>query len=207
MNLKVHYDCRYRLPAISRQSLKIMKLITVILFAACFQVSARGYSQITLFETNTPLHKVFEEIQNQSGYDFVATYKALEEAGNVTVKVRDVSLQDALEKCLKGKDLTYVIIGKTVVIKPAEKEKELLPAAVDEATILTPPPIEIHGRVVNEQGQPLQNVSVVIAGSKIGTTTDSDGRFTISTTTDKNITLEVSSVGYQAKRSKCREEE
>ena len=34
-----------------------MKLIAVILFAACIQVSARGYSQITLSETNTPLQK------------------------------------------------------------------------------------------------------------------------------------------------------
>ena len=65
MNLKVHY---YWLPRliISKQTLKIMKLVAIILFAACMQVSARGYSQITLSENNAPLQKVFKKIQKQS---------------------------------------------------------------------------------------------------------------------------------------------
>ena len=162
MDLKVHYYC-WRLPKVSKQTLKTMKLIAVILFAACMQVSARGYSQISLSETNAPLQKVFQEIQKQSGYDFVSTYETLKDAGNVTVNVRNVSLQKALDECLKGKLLTYVIIGKTVVVQSEEQITGIPLIRLNSG--VTPTPIEIHGRVVNEQGEPLQNVSVLISGT------------------------------------------
>ena len=202
MNLKVHCYCRLPLPEISKQTLKIMKLIAVILFAACIQVSARGYSQITLSETNVPLQKVFQKIQQQSGYDFVCTNEILKEAGKVSVNVRGVSLQKAIEECLKGKPLTYVIIDETVVVQ--FKEKYHYNASSVSSVItpgpLSPPPLEIRGRVVNQQGEPLQNVSVLIAGTKIGTTTNSEGVFSLTAPDDRNIVLEVSSVGYQTKR-------
>jgi len=199
MDLKVHYYyCLHFLPKVSKQTLKFMKLIAIILFAACLQVSARGYSQITLSETNVPLQKVFQEIQQQSGYDFVSTYETLQEAGNITVKVRNVSLQKALEECFKGKPLIYVIIGKTVVVRTEEKT-EYNASTTISTMALTPPPVEIHGRVVNQNGVPLQNVSVLISGTKTGTTTDKDGRFTLTVSNNKNIVLEISSVGYRTK--------
>ena len=200
MYLKVHYYYRQFLPKVSKQTLKIMKLIAIILFTACLQVSARGYSQITLSETNMPLQKVFLEIQKQSGYDFVSTYETLKEGGNVTVNVRNVSLQKALEECLKGKPLNYVIIGKTVVIQFKERDYSNANNNTIFSKPLPPPPIEIHGRVVNQQGEPLQKVSVVVSGTKIGTTTDSDGRFTLSAPDNKNVVLEISSVGFQNRK-------
>ena len=137
-----------------------MKLISVILFAACLQVSARGYAQITLSETNTPLQKVFQKIQQQSEYDFMSTYEILKEAGTVTVNVKNVSLQKALEECLKGKPLTYVIIGKTVVVQPKERNYKNS-TDLSDFEALPPPPVEIRGKVVDRQGEPLQNVSVL----------------------------------------------
>lgn len=199
MNLKVNCYFRLPLPKISKQTQKIMKIIAVILFAACMQVSARGYSQITLSEVNAPLQKVFQKIQQQSGYDFVSTSETLKNAGKVTVKVWNVSLEKALEECLKGKPLTYVIIGKTVVVQSKEKDYYNTANIVVPET-LPPPPIEIHGRVVNEKGEPLQNVSILIAGTTIGITTNKEGRFKLTAPNDKNIVLEISSVGYQTKR-------
>lgn len=203
MNLKVHYYC-WRLPKVSKQTLKTMKLIAIILFAACMQVSAKGYSQISLSENNAPLQKVFQEIQKQSGYDFVSNYETLKDAGNVTVNVRNMSLKNALEACLKGKRLTYVIIGKTVVVRPEEKTDNKL-TAINVMEIM-PPPIEIHGRVVNQQGEPLQNVSVLIVGTKVGTTTNSDGQFIITAHDNKNIVLEFSSVGYETRKVKVEQQ-
>ena len=59
--------------------------------------------------------------------------------------------------------------------------------------------ISIHGRVVNKVGEPLQGVSVLVAGTQNGTTTNRDGRFTLSIPEGGNVTLEISSVGYQTK--------
>jgi TonB-linked SusC/RagA family outer membrane protein len=198
MDLKIHIYRRLRLPAIPKSTLKIMKLTAIIILAACMQVRATGYSQITLSEHNTPLQKVFQKIQRQSGYDFVSTYDVIKEAGNVTVNLRNATLQQALEECLKGKPLTYTIIEKTIVIQP--RKQDLYPTDTKAVTeTLTPPPVEIRGRVVNENGEPLQNASVLIMGTKIGAVTNNDGFFTL-TAPDNNILLEISSIGYQTKR-------
>src|SRR5690606_34769505 len=124
----------------------------------------------------------------------------LKEAGKVTINVRDVSLQKALEECLKGKPLTSVIIGKTIVVQTKEKDYHTVSADLVALEPIPPPPVDIHGRIVNQQGQPLQNVSVLISGTKIGTTTNNDGRFTLTAPDDKNVVLEISSVGYQSKK-------
>lgn len=199
MDLKIHMYHRLPLPEMPKSTLKIMKLTAIILLAACMQVNAKGYSQITLSEHNAPLQKVFQKIQRQSGYDFVSTYEVIKEAGNVTVNVRNVTLQQALEECLKGKSLTYTIIEKTVVIQPQKKDRyHTGTEAVTET--LAPPPVEIRGRVVNENGEALQNASVIIVGTNIGTTTNNEGRFTLTAPDDKNVVLEISSVGYQVKK-------
>ncbi len=59
------------------------------------------------------------------------------------------------------------------------------------------PPQEIRGRVVNPEGTPLQGVSVLISGTKTGSTTNSDGRFTLTVPNDR-ASLEFSSVGFES---------
>ncbi|HUQ66257.1 MAG TPA: SusC/RagA family TonB-linked outer membrane protein, partial [Flavitalea sp.] len=60
------------------------------------------------------------------------------------------------------------------------------------------PPIEIRGRVVDQEGKPLQGVSVVVKGTQNGTTTDNDGRFSLNVP-NANAVLEISSVGFTDK--------
>jgi TonB-linked SusC/RagA family outer membrane protein len=60
------------------------------------------------------------------------------------------------------------------------------------------PPIEIHGRVINQEGHPLQGVSVVIAGTHKGATTNVDGNFTL-VVIEANTKLEISNVGFQSR--------
>src|SRR5438046_1955502 len=103
--------------------LRIMKLVTILIFAACLQVSAKTFSQITLSETNAPLQKVFKEIKKQSGYNFLFQSELIEQAGNVTVRLRNVTLQKAIEEVLKDKELTYELLDKTVVIKKKEEQR------------------------------------------------------------------------------------
>ena len=108
------------------KTLLIMKLTAILLLLACLTAAAKGYSQITLSEKNAPLQKVFKEIQKQSGYDFFYAYELIERSGTVTIKVNNVSLETAVQECLKGKGLVFDIVNRTVVIKKA-KAVELLP--------------------------------------------------------------------------------
>lgn len=57
----------------------------------------------------------------------------------------------------------------------------------------------ITGKVVNEKNEPLAGVSVKIKGASAGTSTDVEGRYTISLAAGKNYELEFSSVNYETK--------
>ena len=63
------------------------------------------------------------------------------------------------------------------------------------------PPIQVNGKVSNQKGEAVQNVSVLIGGSKVGTTTDNEGRFSI-TVPSVNAELVFSSVGFKNKTVK-----
>jgi hypothetical protein len=58
---------------------------------------------------------------------------------------------------------------------------------------------KIAGKVLNEKNEPLQGVSVKIAGSQGGTTTDLEGRFSITIAAGKSYELSFTAVGYAAK--------
>lgn len=58
------------------------------------------------------------------------------------------------------------------------------------------PPHEVRGRVANAEGTPLQGVSVLIRGTTTGSTTNSEGRFSINVPDNRTV-LEFSSVGFE----------
>lgn len=173
-----------------------MKLTIVLLIGFFLQVTAEGYSQkITLKENNISLQRLFEKIKVQTGYHFFYADEVLANTRRINVNVVDAEIEQVLDAFLKSQRLTYTISERTIIVKRDNEERVEKTQAPDPL-----PPVEIRGRVVNQQGEPLPDVSVVIAGTRVGTTTNTDGRFTITAPDDKNIVLEVSSVGYQTKR-------
>lgn len=58
---------------------------------------------------------------------------------------------------------------------------------------------KVTGKVLNEKNEPLPGVTVKVDGSQGGTSTDVEGRFTLSVSAGKKYTLTFSAVGYAAK--------
>jgi len=179
------------------KTLRIMNFMTILLLACCLQISANVNSQaVTLNVKKAPLEKVFREIREQTGYTFMYTETMLKGAKKVSLQVKNVSLQKALDICFAIQPFTYNIIEKTVVVQP--RVTDVAPLATSDAAAL--PPVEIRGRVTDEQGDPLQNVSILIVGTQIGTVTNNEGYFMLTAPDNKNISLEVSNIGYLTKR-------
>ncbi len=53
----------------------------------------------------------------------------------------------------------------------------------------------VNGRVTDENSSPIPGANILRKGSAVGTTTDSDGRFTINVP-DENAVLVVSFIGF-----------
>ena len=59
--------------------------------------------------------------------------------------------------------------------------------------------IILTGKITNSKNEPISGVSIKLTGSAMGTSTDIDGRFSLSLATGKKYELEFSAVGYQSK--------
>lgn len=181
-----------RLPCARSRMLKIMRLTCLLLLTALLQVSAASIAQpITLSEEGAPMEKVLKEIRRQSGYDFFYNAALLRKARPVSVHVRNVSLEEALRQSFAGQPLGYTIEHKTVVVKEVEKPQPAKAA----------PPIDVTGRVVDENGQPLPGATVQVKGTSKGTATNVQGVFLLVNVADDAV-LEISFLGYLKKEMK-----
>jgi len=87
-----------------------MKWIKLILLISYLQVRAGGNAQsITYSATNVPLKTVFLEIKKQSGYTIFCNYSLLENARNVSISVRNASVEETMRLALKDQNLDFSI--------------------------------------------------------------------------------------------------
>ncbi|GEP95705.1 TonB-dependent receptor [Chitinophaga cymbidii] len=169
-----------------------MKLLVVLLTAACLQVSAHVSAQIITFSgKNVSLTKVFEEIRKQGNYQFLYNTHLLKQAKKIDLDVRNMPVKQVLDICMKDQLLTYVISGNTIVIK------QLLPRSGSDPVRQD---VRVQGRVVTQgTGEALPGVTVQVKGvSGRGTATDVNGKYSINVP-DNNAVLVFSFLGYATK--------
>lgn len=185
----LYSDCKTNRRAVFK-TLLIMKFTIVFLIVGFCQVSARGFSQtVTLKLNNASLESAFHEIEKQSGYSFVYGKEQLIAAKKVSLDVKEVSLEDALNLLFKDQPLDYTISDKYISIR-----LKTLPVQINAQPL--PPPFDVSGRIVNEQGTPLEGITVSIKGTNIATQTDAQGYFKISAPNNTS-TLVITAVNFE----------
>jgi TonB-linked SusC/RagA family outer membrane protein len=200
MILSVWYQNKNARQSLGAKTLMIMKLTIILMLFFTFQVTAKTNAQkVTIVRDNIHLSEVFKDIEQQTGFHFFFDKDLIQNTDPIDITLKDATLEQALSTCLKGQQLTYSIIKNTVVIQKKKVQSKVYIMDNNEET-LPLPPFEIKGRVVSKDGKPLAGVSVIIVGTKNGTTTNNDGGFTLTTSDNKNIVLEISSVGFQTER-------
>ncbi|WP_242689133.1 TonB-dependent receptor [Pedobacter sp. SYSU D00535] len=171
----------------------VMQLTAVFLMAAIMQVNAAAiYAQkINLNEKDASIERVFTSIEQQTNFSFLYDKLELKKASRVTVQLKDATLMQALEVCFKNQPLAYKIFENTIVVK----EKILQKAEVIQDAL---PPVTVTGTVVDDKGETLPGVSVMIKGTTRATSTGLDGKFKITVDDDKAV-LVFSYIGFKAK--------
>jgi TonB-linked SusC/RagA family outer membrane protein len=190
-----------------------MKLTTIILFISLLQVSARGYSQITLNEKNAPLTKVLESIEMQSGYVFLYNESNLPRT-NLNIKTDHATITEVLNKYFRPLGIAYQIVGKNITLKliPTQNLDFRIGAGAKEGLI------DVQGTVTDSLGKPIPGVIVRLVTNAISfqlkktgdktpvnqpavettehqTTTNKDGKYSLSAVSDQGM-ISFSSLGY-----------
>lgn len=173
------------------QMIRVMKCTFICLLVFCLHVHAGVYSQaITFSGKNVSLKKVFTAIEKQTAYVFFYNDEILVGARPVTLNVKNASIQAVLDVCLQGQQLEWSIEDKTVFITKKASAKSVVYVEHEQL------PIDVTGRVTDEQGNPLVGANVRVKGSDVGVVTDKEGRFKLENV-QENAVLEVSFVGHE----------
>jgi len=171
---------------------RVMKLTTLLLLAFFMQVSAGTYAQkITLSAKNAELFTIFDQISDQSGYDFVITNSILKNAKKVNIQVKNAELKDVLNQIFKDQSLEFSISNKSVLVK--KKETAFL-----ENIIKRFQSIDVTGKVLDENNLPLSGATVKVKGLKKQVITNGEGEFTL-TGVDEDAVLVISFLGYETR--------
>lgn len=174
------------------QTLLSMKLLAFFLLVACLQLAARSDAQkISFSAREAPLEKVFRQIERQTDYVFFFDADALKRSRPVTVDFRRKTLAEVLQACFTDQPLTYTVIGNTIVVKEKAMVKEPAEKPIS-------PPVDVRGKVTDEQGRPIEGASVLLKGTNTGVTTAADGSYRISIPDNAQPVLVFSFVGMES---------
>src|SRR5690606_17059224 len=148
----------------------IMKITVLWLFLFMhFFVIASG-QRVTLELKDVALEVVFQNLKQQTGYYFLYDADAIRHIKKLSLQVKDVTLEQALDKCMEDLPLKYVVQEKSIIVS-----KETYTRDVNGKKSIVQSPIS--GQVVNEKGEPIPGVTVRIKGGITVTATDDKGRF------------------------------
>src|SRR5690606_37146654 len=171
----------------------IMKITVLWLFLFMhFFVIASG-QKITLELKNVALEVVFQNLKRQTGNYFLYDADAIRHIKKLSLQVKDVTLEQALDICMEDLPLKYVIQEKSIIVS---KESYITNLDIEKSTDNVQS--SISGEVVNEKGEAIPGVTVRIKGGFTMTATDEKGRFSIQVPGSSAV-LVFSIVGYSSK--------
>ena len=139
---------------------------------------------------NTSLEKTFSKIERLTEFKFLYSDGSIDLERNINLEIyENISLEELLITIARVNKLRFKRINNTIIVDPlkkADRKKGMVIETIEKT---------IEGRVVDENGEGLPGVSVLIKGTTQGTVTDINGNYTL-TVPDDATTLVFSYVGY-----------
>jgi TonB-linked SusC/RagA family outer membrane protein len=141
---------------------------------------------------NKDMGTVLQRLEKVANIHFSYIPHLIDQDKRVTVSASNETLRNVLDRVLLPSGLSYEISGNFVVLK---KSTEASTATRSAPIAIKNLDITVSGTVKDEKGGPLPGVSIVLKGTQRGTTTDTDGKFTLNVP-DQTAVLVFSFVGY-----------
>ncbi|MBN1984984.1 MAG: SusC/RagA family TonB-linked outer membrane protein, partial [Prolixibacteraceae bacterium] len=158
-----------------------MTKLTLFLTIFCvLQLSATVYSQtrLTVDSKNNTVKEVLSKIENQSEFRFFYNEKFMDLNRRVDFNIDNQSIHEIMNDLFGPSEVTYKIMeNNLIVITPESYQQQ-----------------PVTGKILDNTGQPLPGVTVIIKGTSQGTVTNANGEFSFSSVPEDAI-LVLSFVG------------
>lgn len=147
--------------------------------------------KVSIQVRNRTFKSVIQQLQQQSGYSFVLDNVYLRQARPITLSLKNVEILDALPLVFANQPFDYQVEGKVVYFSP-----KLITHLIDAGVNVLQQRV-IKGRVIDEQGNPLEGVTVRVKGTSVVSMTDADGDYEITVPNNLHL-LAYSIVGFKS---------
>ena len=159
-------------------------LFCLVLQAISMPVCAQS-AKITLRLKNVTVEEVLTNIEKQTNYRFLYNKDIVDVNRIVDISVRNERMTQVLDKLFKGEGVSYVIEKRQIVLNRNSSWQQ-----GNKRTV------KVTGKVVDESGETLPGVTVMIEGATQGTITGLDGSYLLQV--PEGSTLKFTSIGYIA---------
>ena len=163
----------------------LIKLVVCLSFAV---LTVPLCAQVTVNIDSMPLTEALKKLEEQTGYSFFYSNVLPDKDAVVSVKANNMDIAAVMDQLLDGLAVSYKV----------NEDKQIALYAYEPEVVEQTKPTgrTVSGVVYDSDGLPVIGAGVMVKGSLHGTVTDEDGRWTLELE-DDNVTLEISSMGYQ----------
>ncbi|AXY74779.1 SusC/RagA family TonB-linked outer membrane protein [Paraflavitalea soli] len=154
-----------------------MKSKLLVLTVGTLLLAVKGHAQKTITRTfiNAPLETVIRDISDSAGLTCATNAARFRKCSPVTINFTKVEVYQALEDACKKQPVSCRIEQEAIIVEPRD----------------------VKGRITDERGEPLANITVVSSGSNKHFVTRKDGRFTLYQAALDSF-FDVSAVNYES---------
>ena len=156
------------------------KLIPLLLALFIFNSTYAQSEKIDLSIKNESLRQLIKQIETKTDYSFMLD-QTVDQSQKVSVEARQESLDAILKKAFAGKQISYEVVGKQIILKISRNSQSSQSR-------------KISGTVKDQNGESVIGANVSVKGTTIGTITDIDGNFILEV--PDNVVIQISYIGY-----------
>jgi len=175
-----------------------LPLLMILLFVCLPILSGQDLSKISLSikANNKELHEVLDDLSDQCGYYFTFDSRLVDSEKKISMNLKDISLQSAIDTLFENKNLGYTLIDNNIVIFPLST---LSTPNKTDTIAHRKKSVEVNGKIVDlKSGKALPFASIGVLDTYYGTISNDDGTFILKIPDTLNLPVLVSSyIGYK----------
>ena len=188
--------------------IKIMKMsLTQLVFAIsfvslCYSSVANAQDKlkttISISLEDKSLKTILTKLEKEADVKFIYSSEVIQVERITSIKAKNQSLAVVLDAFLSPLNISFRGIEDGIVLSVKDVDpNQALDAKRAKMDVVIAADQTIKGTIIDEKGEKLPGVSIPIKGTTRGTTTNSNGDYTISVP-DNKATLVFSFVGYES---------
>lgn len=185
--LQHHIDW-WKIMRITMSQLILLAVFSALTYASPGAAQGLLNKSIDLNVRKVKLNEVLQMIEKQAEVKFIYSRSIIGSGQEVSLNAKAEKLSTVLDEILRSKGIAFELINDRIVLSKA-KNLPAESAAASQADIL------IRGKVTSIKDEPLAGVSIRVKGIQVGTTSDSNGNFSINVPSGSSI-LVVSYIGF-----------